>query len=159
MRRVKARGQRMMKEETIMSGISVNTKLVEGLNEQFNREISTALRYMVSGAQISGSENEAIREMYLGEVQDEIGHAQYLANQLVVLGSQPKLQPDLTPPPTEVGEMLRKDIAAELEDVKHYRKLAELADEEGLMALKLQMEEQAAEEDQHGQQMTRMLGD
>ncbi len=141
-----------------MATVELNTQLISGLNEQLNREISTALRYMIQGASISGSENEATRDMYLEEVQDEIGHAQFLANQIVMLGGKPELAPDLTPPPNHVDEMLRSDIAAELEDVRHYRALAALADEEGLMALKLQMEEQAADEDRHGQRMTRMLG-
>lgn len=50
--------------------------LINGLNEQLNREVSTFLRYMLQGASIKGAEHEPIREMYLSEVTDEVGHAQ-----------------------------------------------------------------------------------
>lgn len=133
-------------------------KLSQGLNEQLNREVTTFLRYMLQAASIRGAEHEPVREMYLSEVTDEVGHAQYLSNQIVMLGGQPTLAPDLTPPPEGVREMLENDIAEEANDVKNYMRLASLAEEEGHFALKLQMEEQAADEDAHGQEMRRLLG-
>jgi bacterioferritin len=96
--------------------------------------------------------------MYLSEVADEVGHAQYLANQIVVLGGVPKLQPQLTPPPKDVREMLTCDSQEEQTDVKNYMALAAIAEQNGLIALKMKMEEQAADEDEHGQQMRRLLG-
>lgn len=134
-----------------------NPELIEGLNEQLNREVSTFLRYMLQAASITGAANEPVREMYLDEVTDELGHAQYLANQIVALGGEPALEPDLSPPPLEVATMLRRDAEAEVEDVKHYTRLAELAGDQGLMALKMAMEEQAADEDEHRQEMERLL--
>lgn len=135
-----------------------NDELIRGLNDQMNREISTFLRYILQAASIRGSEHEPIREMYLEEVSDEVGHAQYLANQISLLGGTPKLDPDLTPPPSDVMEMLNRDAEAEKEDVKHYTHLAALAEEEGLAHLKLQLEEQAADEGEHGQEMRRLMG-
>lgn len=132
-------------------------ELIEGLNEQLNREVSTFLRYMLQAASITGASNEPVREMYLEEVTDEMGHAQYLANQIVSLGGTPSLDPDLSPPPTDVQTMLERDAEAEVEDVKHYTRLAGLAADEGLMALKLAMEDQAADEDAHRQEMRRLL--
>ena len=75
--------------------------------KQLNREVTTFLRYMLQAASIKGAEFEAVRQMYLEEVTDEVGHAQYLANQIVMLGGTPKLTPYLTPPPAEVQEMRR----------------------------------------------------
>ena len=54
--------------------------------------------------------------------------------------------------------MLTNDIEQEREDVKHYMTLASLAENEGLIGLKMQMEEQAADEDRHSQDMSRLLG-
>ena len=135
-----------------------NKELIQGLNDQMNREVTTFLRYMLQAASIRGAEYEAVREMYLEEVTDEVGHAQYLANQISLLGGTPKLDPDLTPPPSNVMEMLKRDAEAEQEDVKHYSHLAELAGEEGLMHLKLHLEDQAADEGAHGQEMRRLMG-
>ncbi|MDY7108125.1 MAG: ferritin-like domain-containing protein [Planctomycetota bacterium] len=136
-----------------------NQELIQGLNEQLNQEISTALRYMLQAAMIKGSQWEPVRAMYEDEVGDEIGHAQYLANQLAMLDATPRLDPDLTPPPAEVPQMLQRDAEAEREDVDRYTKLAQLAEQEGLIALKLHMEEQAADEAEHGQRMRRLLGE
>jgi bacterioferritin len=133
-------------------------ELTTGLNDQLNREVSTLLRYMLQAAVIKGAEWNPVREMYLSEVSDEVGHAQYLANQIVMLGGAPKIEPDLTPPPGDVREMLKRDADQERKDVENYTRLADLADKEGHFALKLQLEEQAADEDQHGQEMIRLLG-
>lgn len=135
-----------------------NTELIEGLNHALNREVSTFLRYMLQAASIKGAELQSVRSMYEAEVLDEVGHAQYLANQIFMLGGSPKLHPDLTVPPATVIDMLSNDIDQEQEDVRHYLKLSVLAEEEGLIALKMQMEEQAADEDRHAQEMKRLLG-
>lgn len=132
--------------------------LLDALNEQMNREVSTFLRYMLQAASIKGAEYEPVREMYLGEVGDEVAHAQYLANQIAMMGGKPKMDPDLSPPPKTVDNMLSRDVEEERRDVKNYRKLAEMAGEEGFFSLKMRMEEQGAEEDEHAQQMLRLLG-
>lgn len=135
-----------------------SSELISALNEQLNREVSTFLRYMLAASSIRGAQWEPVRAMYLGEVGEEVGHAQYLANQIVALGGVPRLAPDLTPPPTEVAEMLKRDIEAELADVRNYARLAQLAEAQGLFALKMKMEEQAADEDAHRVEMQRLLG-
>lgn len=133
-------------------------ELVDGLNHALNREISTFLRYMQQAALIKGAAWETVRAMYGEEVPEEVGHAQYLAEKIVVLGGMPKLSPDLTPPPSDPREMLRRDIEEEYKDVAHYLKLSVLADKAGLIDLKIKMEEQAADESLHAQKMKRMLG-
>ncbi|QDT93589.1 ferritin-like domain-containing protein [Gimesia algae] len=133
-------------------------ELIKGLNFALNREVSTFLRYMLQGASIKGAEWEAARQMYLSEVTDEVGHAQYLANKILMLGGTPELKPDLTPPPTDVRTMLKNDIAEEQIDVKGYMELAGLAEKEGLVDLKMKMEDQAADEAGHAEGMQRLLG-
>ena len=132
--------------------------LIEKLNDQLNREVTTFLRYMRQAASITGAENESVRQMYLAEVTDEVGHAQYLANQIEQLGGTPELSPDLSTPPEDVEDMLAADAAEEESDVKNYTRLAEMAEEQGLIALKVAMEEQAVDEDEHRQEMQRLLG-
>ena len=133
-------------------------ELLDGLQHALNREVGTFLRYMLQASMIKGIENQPVRQMYESEVADETGHAQYLANKIVMLGGSPKLDPDLTPPPTEVKAMLKNDISEEHKDVEHYKKLADLADKDSLIELKLQMEDQAADEERHALDMERLLG-
>jgi bacterioferritin len=136
-----------------------NRELLQGLNEQLNQEVSTALRYLVQAAIIKGSQWEPVRSMYEDEIGDEIGHARYLANQIAMLDTMPQLDLHLTPPPSDVRQMLERDAEAEREDVQRYIQLAHLAEEEGLMELKLRMEQQAADEAAHGMRMRRLLGE
>ena len=133
-----------------------NDPLLEGLNDALNREISTVLRYMLQGSIIRGRQNQSLRAMYRAEVTDEIGHAQYLADKIVMLGGIPALKPDLGPPPDDVEKMIDNDLAKEELDVAHYKKLAELADQRGDIELKMKMEEQAADESHHADELRRM---
>ncbi len=132
--------------------------ILKKLNEALNREISTALRYVLQVSLIKGAEWESARELYQSEIVDELGHAQYLANKIVMLGGVPNLEPDLNPPPKDPREMLKNDIEQERIDVQNYRELAQLAEDSDLIELKLQMEEQAADEARHAENMTRLLG-
>jgi bacterioferritin len=60
-------------------------EMIAGLNEQLNREVTTFLRYMLQAAMIKGAPWQPVRNMYLQEVTDEVGHAQYLAGRIVML--------------------------------------------------------------------------
>jgi bacterioferritin len=133
-------------------------ELLDGLNHALNREVSTFLRYILQAASIKGAEWAPVRALYQADVPDEVGHAQYLADKIVMLGGTPKLQPDLTPPPADVREMLKRDIEQERIDTEGYAKLAQLAEKEALFELKLRLEEQASDESEHGEAMRRLLG-
>lgn len=131
---------------------------IEGLNHALNREVSTFLRYLLQSAAIKGAQWEQVRAMYAEEVEDEVGQARVLADYIVALGGTPKPAPDLTPPPTDVRQLLERDIEQEQIDVRHYIKLAELAAGEGIIVLKMKLEEQAADEQDHAMKMRRLLG-
>jgi bacterioferritin len=131
-------------------------ELIAGLNEALNRELSTIIRYMLQGSLIKGRQNQSLRAMYRKEVTDEIGHAQYLADKIVMLEGTPKVSPDLKPPPADVQKMIENDLANELSDIAHYKKLADLAEQAGDIELKMQMEEQAADESRHADELRRM---
>jgi bacterioferritin len=135
-----------------------NEVLIEELNEALNRELSTIIRYMVQGSIIKGRQNLSLRQMYRDEVGDEIGHAQYLADKIASLGGVPMVKPDLTPPSADVDRMIDNDLAKEESDVVHYKKLADLADRSGDIELKMKMEEHAAEESHHVEELRRMCG-
>jgi bacterioferritin len=133
-----------------------NEALIQGLNEALNREFSTVIRYLLQGSIIRGRQNQSLRQMYRDEVRDEIGHAQYLADKIVALGATPSVKPDLTPPPTGIDKMIDNDLAKEESDIAHYKKLADLADKSGDIELKMKMEEQAADESHHADELRRM---
>ncbi|MDQ3024395.1 MAG: hypothetical protein M3R04_08450 [bacterium] len=134
-------------------------EITEALAHALNREVSTILRYLVQGSMVMGAQWDSVRTMYHTEAVAEMVHAKYLADKLVILGITPKLTPQMPSPPKSPAEMLRNDIREELVDVAGYKKLAEMADKEGLIELKVQMENQAADEEGHAELMTRLLGE
>jgi bacterioferritin len=113
-----------------------NPELLDGLNDQLNREVTTFLRYMLQAASIKGAQWQNVREMYQAEVTDEVGHVQYLADQISMLGG--------------ARHPRRTDGCQELHAAGRPGR--------GLFALKMQMEEQTADEDDHRQAMQRLLG-
>ncbi len=133
-----------------------NSHLLAQLDDALNREISTVVRYMLQSSTIKGTSNEPLRQMYRNEVSDEIGHAQYLSDKIVMLGGKPQAKPNFKPIPSGIAEMVKNDLAAEEDDVAHYKKLATMAEEAGDIELKLRMEEQAADESRHAEQLRRM---
>jgi bacterioferritin len=137
----------------------VSKEITEALAQALNREISTILRYLVQGSMVMGAQWESVRTMYHAEAVGEMVHAKYLADKLAILGITPQLNPTLPSPPKDPREMLRNDIREELVDVNGYKRLAEMADREGLIELKVQMENQAADEEGHAEVMTRLLGE
>jgi bacterioferritin len=135
-----------------------NPQIVQALQHALNREVSTILRYLVQGSMVMGAQWDSVRTMYHAEAVGEMAHAKYLADKLVMLGVTPRPTPEVPSPPKDPAQMLRSDIAEELKDVEGYKRLAELADAAGLIELKVQMENQAADEEGHAELMTRLLG-
>jgi len=58
--------------------------------------------------------------------------------------------------PAEIPEMIERDLTEEEHDIAQYKNLAALADESGDIELKLQLEEQAADESRHAECLRRM---
>lgn len=133
--------------------------LVEGLSQALNDELTTILRYLLQSALVRGAQWSAVREMYAAEATGEMAHAKYLADKLAVYGVTPQFSPRLPDPPSDPAAMLRFDIAEELAAVAHYKHLAELADQAGLIELKVALENNAADEELHAERLSVLLGE
>jgi bacterioferritin (cytochrome b1) len=127
-----------------------NSELINRLNQQLNRKVSTLVRYMIQAASINDGDHAVVRTMYLNEVGQKVEHAQYLADQIVALGGTPILKPTPASPPATVREMLARDATEEKTDQKIYLQLAFEAEKEMLVGLKMKLEQQADDEHQHG---------
>lgn len=134
-----------------------NARLINLLNRQFNREISALLRYLIEAASLTDESQATARTLYLQEVNEKLAHAQYLAVQIVTLGGNPTLSPDIVHPQTDLRQMLRRDAVEEQTDEQNYLKLATEAQKAHLSVLKLNMQEHAAIEHQHVREMEGLL--
>ncbi len=130
-----------------------NDPLIKGLAVQFNREASALLRYLIEAAALIDPNHETARQLYLREIRETPDHAQYLADQIVLLGGTPTLKTGRGSPAATVRDMLRRDAREETIDEKNYRQLASVAEREHRMDLKQKLEAQAAAEHQCGYEM------
>ena len=135
----------------------MNSKLINLLNRQFNREVNTLLRYLIEAASMQGPEDSVVRSLYLKEVGEKVDHAQSLADQIVALGGKPDLHPVPACPPVTVREMLMHDAAEEKTEEQNYLRLASEAEKEELTELKRKLEAQADVEHQYRYEMECLL--
>jgi bacterioferritin len=131
--------------------------LIKGLNEDLAAELGTVIRYTYQSSKAMGFVGMQFRDMIKHEIADELGHAAFLMDAIVNLGGEPTTTPQDFEKPESLKEMIEVDIKMEQADVKNYVKHAELADELGMIDLKLKLEDMAADEAGHARELGRLL--
>ncbi|MFQ5895016.1 MAG: bacterioferritin [Nitrospinota bacterium] len=133
-------------------------KLIEGLNADLNTELTTVLRYILHHSMAKGLGGEELRELIEPDITEELGHAQYLADKIVALGGTPKLAPRMPALTSDVNEMMQEDLRAEVEAIRNYTERIRQAEEAGEVGLKVKLEEFAADETEHKEDLERLMG-
>ncbi|MBN1200510.1 MAG: ferritin-like domain-containing protein [Anaerolineae bacterium] len=131
--------------------------LIKGLNEDLAAELGTVIRYSYQASKSFGLTGVELREMFEEEIADELGHATFLLDVIVDLGGEPTTTPAGFAKPDGIKAMLELDVEMEKKDVENYMAHAQLADELGLVELKLKLEEMAADEAGHAREIRRIL--
>ncbi len=132
-------------------------ELVEGLNRDLAGEYQAILMYTHYSATLTGPYRRELRSLFLAEVVDELGHAQYLADKIAALGGEPTTQPRPVSPASEPREMLDEALAAEGEAITGYTRRIKQAEELGEIGLKVGLENQVADETRHKEELERIL--
>jgi bacterioferritin len=132
-------------------------KLMDKLNQDLSAEWGTILRYTYHSSKTSGLQGFAFRDFLMGKIQDELSHAFFLSDVIVDLGGKPTLVPKKSEKVEDLREMLKQDIAMELEDVVNYKEHSKLAVGLGEVEPKLKLEEMAADEGGHARELSRIL--
>jgi bacterioferritin len=146
----------------IRSGIEMDNNLktlIEGLNEDLAHEYGAMIMYNHYAATVSGLSGQVLKPFFLGEVTDEAGHAQYLADKIVSLGGTPTVQAKAVKHTTNVKEMLQNALEAEVDTIKRYAARLKQADTVGEIALKIKLEDLISDETAHKEEMERLLQD
>ena len=132
-------------------------ELIKGLNEDLAAELGTVIRYTYQSSKAMGFAGAEFREIFAGEIADELGHASFLMDVIVDLGGEPTTTPMEFDKPEGLKAMLELDLNMEAQDVENYMSHAELADKLGLVELKMKLEEMAADEAGHAREIRRLL--
>ncbi|MBZ0302719.1 MAG: ferritin-like domain-containing protein [Anaerolineae bacterium] len=131
--------------------------LIKGLNEDLAAELGTVIRYTYQSSQAVGFVGFELREILKDEITDELGHAAFLMDVIVDLGGEPTTTPATFDKPAGLKAMLELDLEMEKHDVEHYQAHAALAEELGLVELKMKLEEMAADEAGHARELRRLV--
>src|SRR5438093_8262027 len=124
-------------------------QLIDGLNEDLAAEWGTIMRYTYQSSKALGLRGAELRDIFQKEIPDEIGHAKYLTDVVADLGGDPATQPKSFDKPDDLKAMVELDLKMELADVQNYSKHAKLAEDLGIIDLKVKLEEMAADEAEH----------
>lgn len=134
-------------------------ELIDGLNEDLAAEFQAMIHYMVGAELMTGHGRPELKEFFASEIEDELGHARFLANKIVALGGTPTTMPA----PVRLGrsnrEQLEIALQAEKETIQRYRKRVEQAEALGETGLKVRLEDLVADETEHRDEIKLILKD
>lgn len=133
--------------------------LINGLNEDLAHEYGAMIMYNHYAATVSGLYGQVLKPFFLGEVNDEAGHAQFLADKIVSLGGIPTVEAAPVKHTTNVKEMLENALQAEIGTIKRYTERHNQAEAVGEIALKVKLEDLISDETTHKEEMERLLQD
>lgn len=133
--------------------------LIDGLNEDLAAEYQAVIFYAAASELMTGANRPELRSLFKTEIQDEIGHAEFLARKIVALEGDPVTEPL----PVTLGgsnrERLELALEAEKETIGRYRQRVKQADAAGETGLKVRLEEIIADETEHMEEMELILRD
>jgi bacterioferritin len=131
--------------------------LLEGLNHDLAGEYQAILMYTHYSAKLTGPYRRELRALFQAEIGDEQGHAQFLADKIAALGGEPTTKPRPVPQAHQPREMLEHALAAEEQAIADYNGRIRQAEAFGDFGLKVDLENQVADETRHKEELERII--
>lgn len=132
-------------------------ELIKALNEDLAGELQAVIQYLTYSAKVTGPWRPQLVTFMQTEIQDELMHAQFLADKICALGGDPTTEPKPVPPADDAKAMLEEILAAELQAGKDYTERAQQADEFGDKGLAVQLEDMVRDETGHAEETQKLL--
>jgi bacterioferritin len=133
--------------------------LLDGLNHDLSGEYQAILMYIHYSAMLTGPYRRELRALFQAEIADEQGHAQFLADKIAALGGEPTTEPRAVPRAGQPREMLEYALEAEKQAIADYDERVRQAEAFGDTGLKVNLENQIADETRHKEEIERVLAD
>lgn len=131
--------------------------LIDALNEDLSGELQATIQYLTYSAKVTGPWRPQLVTFMRTEIQDELTHAQFLADKVVALGGNPATTPRPVPVADHPRDMLKAILEAEQQAIKDYTKRAKQADEFGDKGLAVQLEDMIRDETGHAEETAKLL--
>ena len=135
-----------------------SSALTDMMNQAIAREIQVSVQYMWQHVMAKGLESAAISDVFEDVAIEEMKHAEKIAERIFYFDVFPTIKPDPIKVGGTVKEMLEYDAKAEEEAIELYKKIIKLAGSEGDSTTRLLFEEILANEEEHHDKFTTLLG-
>lgn len=133
--------------------------LIDALNQDLASEYAAIIQYIQYSAKVRGPWRTELRTFFQAEIADEQLHAQYLADRIAAMGGNPTTQPTAIPDANSAEDMLKAIRDAEQRAIQGYTERVRQADEMGEIALRVQLENFIADEQNHKQEVEQILAE
>src|SRR5271166_682383 len=131
--------------------------LIDGLNHDLAGEYQAIVMYIQYSAKLTGPYRRELRALFQAEIIDEQGHAQFLADKIAALGGEPTTTPRPVLNADQPLEMLGHALIAEEQAIADYRARVRQAEDLGDLGLKVELENQVADETRHKEELERII--
>jgi bacterioferritin len=132
-------------------------QFLEGLNVDLAHEYAAVIQYRTYASQVQGQWRMELRQFFEGEIPDELGHAQLLADKIVALGGTPITTPARVKPAKDSKEMLRNSLEDEIETIQRYVLRRKQAESLGHYGLAVEFDDLIRDESTHRDEIQMIL--
>ena len=133
--------------------------LTDMMNKAIAREIQVSVQYMWQHVMAKGLESAEIADVFEDTAITEMKHAEKIAERIFYFDIVPTTKPDPIKVGGSVKEMLEFDAKAEEEAIDLYKAIIKQAQLEGDTTTRLLFEQILAEEEDHHDTFTTLLGE
>jgi len=133
-------------------------ELIDLLNADLSKEYGAAVQYVQHAALLTGAAFQAMQKELIVHANEEIMHANNLAEQIASLGGTPTVEVAERYTSGNSEEMLEQDLTGELDAVKRYKERIAQARELGEFGLARILEDILVMEEEHARDLLGALG-
>ena len=134
-------------------------KIVDALNEALSQEYTSYIRYSTYASFIKGINSEPLRERFKEMAEDERLHAEKIRERIAALGEIPTTKVESSPIPTELTAILKASLDEEKKAVARYMQILKNVRHDENLILYEVLEDIIEDDQEHVEEITRLLGD
>lgn len=132
-------------------------QFLKGLNEDLAFEYAAVITYRTYASSVQGRARLELRSFFEGEIPDELGHAQILADRIVALGGEPTLEAAPVKRAKTAREMLENALQDEIDTIERYVKRRKQAEELGHHGMVVDLDDLIRDESNHRDEIRMVL--
>lgn len=132
-------------------------ELISGLNEDLSHEYQAVIMYTTYAAMATGIHRPTLKTFFEEEINEELRHAQFLAEKITALGGTPTTKAAAVEYNTSTHDMLEAVHRAEVETINRYVERRKQAEAFGEFGLAVDLDDIISDETGHKEESEKLL--